>query len=115
MTRRSTRFVILFTLGVFLTIPLTASSTQNMKPDKNGLIHAEVTSSPPGAEVTYTAFGKSRTIGKTPFKWSFLLSDLTRSSMIPTLTFALDGHRTETMPLSSDKKVHVTLKAKKSK
>ena len=115
ITTRSIQLVFLLSFIACLGVPLKSSATQSIKPDKNGFVEAHVTSNPPGAKVTYTAFGKSRVIGQTPFSWSFLLSDITRSSMIPTLTFELVGHETQSMPLSSEKKVHAKLKAKKAR
>ena len=82
---------------------------------ENATVRADVASTPAGATVHYTAFGKTRTIGTTPFSWTFLASDIVRSSMIPTLTFELAGYETLTMPLSTDPKVKVTLRIKRDK
>ena len=101
-------------LCVFV-LPANGSTKTAVSTAKNDTVESLVTSSPPGATVTYTAFGKSRIIGKTPFKWSFLRADIYRSSMIPTLTFELAGHETATMALDDSKTVHVTLKTQKRK
>ena len=107
------RTILMLCLSGALLIPLQSSAVKKPAP-LNPIVNATVTSTPPGARVTYTAFGKSRDIGTTPFSWSFPLSDITRSSMIPTLTFKLAGHETQTTALNSDAKVHVTLRAKKA-
>ena len=107
------RMVLLLCLSGALLVPLQSSAVKKPAP-LNPIVNATVTSKPPGARVTYTAFGKSRDIGTTPFSWSFPLSDITRSSMIPTLTFQLAGHQTQTMALNSDAKVHMTLRANKA-
>jgi len=118
-----TKYVRLFTLLSLLCVFVLPSQGATTNPvsqdkvnqDKNETVESLLTSSPPGATVTYTAFGKSRVVGKTPLRWSFLKSDIYRSSMVPMLTFELAGHETERVRLGSSKKVHVTLRTVKPK
>ena len=113
MTQLITRFIVALCLvGGLVGLSPSSAADDSRPPSK---VDAKVTSNPPGVRVTYTAFGKSRVIGTTPFSWSVPLADLTRSSMIPILTFELDGYQTHTETLSDAKKVHVVLKPNKAK
>jgi hypothetical protein len=94
-------------LGLILTAGVSPNSSESA--DQNSQIRTVITSSPAGARVTYRAFGKERDLGKTPFTWSFLASDLNRSSMVPTLTFYLPSHATLNLPLTRSKKIHARL------
>ena len=94
-------------LGLILAVTVSANSAP--LDEQNPHIQTLITSSPPGAKVTYTAFGKERDLGKTPLTWSFLASDINRSSTIPTLTFTLPSHTKLRLPLTRSGKVHAKL------